>query len=297
MQATVGMTAPSRIVVSGRGMVRSGQMTGAVRQLTFQPAQAAAGPIELLTFADLRRSSDELLKRPQRPDFHVLALVRRGHGRHSVDFTDALLDTGTLVWIRPGQVTQWLDIAGVQGDLVLFTATAVAFATDTPSCWRLHGREWRLTLLAADHLRAEYDAEPAGPILPGLLVTLLRRSTATQASVPVPAGSPAQRFRALVEERLHDGHRLTVLDYAAVLGYSPRTLDRAVTAVTGVGAKTWLDQRTVLEAQRLLAHTDLSAASCGRRLGFHDPANFSAFFTHHVGRTPHRWRRQVRSGL
>ena len=265
-----------------------------VRQLPYRPAGATTGPIEVLTFGDLRRI-DRLGRRgrPQRPHFHVLALVRTGHGRHRVDFTDAPLAPGTVVWIRPGQVNQWLDVDAVEGDLVLFTPTAVAFAADTPAWWALDGQEWALVLLAADHLRAEYDASPADPVLAELLTALLRRATRTRTGTTPPPGGPAQRFYAAVEHHLARGARLDVSQYAAQLGYAPRTLTRAVAAAAGVSAKTWLDQRTVLEAQRLLAHTGLSAAACARRLGFPDPANFSAFFARCTGSTPGRWRQHA----
>lgn len=268
-------------------------MNGELRQLSYQPAAAVPGPIELLTFADLRRTDRDLRMRPQRPDFHVFALVRSGHGRHRVDFTDAQLEPGTLVWIQPGQVNQWLDVENIHGDLVLFTATATEFRARTPACWHVHGREWELVLLAASHLRAEHRASPTGPILVELLTALLRRSTDAQRAAPTPPNGPAYHFYTAVEEHLARGSRMDVLDYAAMLGYSSRTIDRAVAAECGISAKAWLDQRTVLEAQRLLAHTTLSAAACARRLGFHDPANFSAFFTHHTGTTPARWRRHA----
>ncbi|WP_425282067.1 helix-turn-helix domain-containing protein [Streptomyces albofaciens] len=67
-----------------------------------------------------------------------------------------------------------------------------------------------------------------------------------------------------------------------------RTLTRATRAVTGTGAKSFLDQRILLEAKRLLAHTDLPVGSCAHRLGFRDTGNFTTFFRRQTGLAPHR---------
>ena len=127
------------------------------------------------------------------------------------------------------------------------------------------------------------------PVVQDLLTALLRRCDPARPGAALP-DTVVRRFRLRVEEHLADATRVSVDEYAAELGYGPRTLTRAVRAATGVSAKTWLDQRTVLEAQRLLAHTDLGVAACGRRLGFVDAANFSAFSTRCTGTTPGRWR-------
>jgi AraC family transcriptional activator of pobA len=272
-------------------MVKTGQAAGHVRQLAYTPARGDGAPIELLSFADLRRIDTQGRRcEPQRPRFNVLAIVRSGHGRHSVDFTEGPLAPGSLVWVRPGQVNQWLEVDTITGDLVLFTPTAVAFTAATPVCWQLDGSSWALTLAGVDHLRSEAAADPTSPILNDLLTALLRRSVMDLGEHGAPPGGLAQQFYAAVEHHLAQGHRLSTARYASELNYAPRTLNRAVVVAAGITAKTWLDQRTVLEAQRLLVHGGLSAAACARQLGFDDAANFSAFFIRCTGMAPGRWR-------
>ncbi|MGX9230054.1 helix-turn-helix domain-containing protein [Streptomyces albus] len=113
-----------------------------------------------------------------------------------------------------------------------------------------------------------------------------------------PAPPPARptvrfaRFRAAVERDLSRTHR--VADYAAALGYSTRTLTRATRAATGTTAKNYLDTRILLEAKRLLVHTDAGSADIARRLGFGDPGDFGKFFRRLDGRTPLAFRAQAR---
>lgn len=102
-----------------------------------------------------------------------------------------------------------------------------------------------------------------------------------------------RRYRAAVERDFARCHHVD--DYARALGYDRRTLTRATRAATGLGAKQFLDRRILLEAQRLLAHTDPPAARCAERVGFTDAANFTVFFQRQTGLPPSRWR-STRSG-
>jgi AraC-like DNA-binding protein len=51
-------------------------------------------------------------------------------------------------------------------------------------------------------------------------------------------------------------------------------------------SRQFIDDRVVLEAKRLLAHTGVTVTECARRAGFDDPANFSKFFRARTGLTP-----------
>jgi AraC-like DNA-binding protein len=87
-----------------------------------------------------------------------------------------------------------------------------------------------------------------------------------------------------------------VEEYARQLGYSVRTLTRATRAVTGSGAKRLIDDRVLLEAKRLLVHTDLPAAAVGERIGFPGATSFTRFFRQRAGETPAAFRNRARGG-
>ncbi|MFE5737110.1 helix-turn-helix domain-containing protein [Streptomyces celluloflavus] len=59
-------------------------------------------------------------------------------------------------------------------------------------------------------------------------------------------------------------------------------------------AKQYLDDCTLLEAKRLLVHTDLSAADIARRLGFATPSSFAKFFRQRADCAPTGFRTQAR---
>ncbi|WP_308102964.1 helix-turn-helix domain-containing protein [Streptomyces albus] len=105
---------------------------------------------------------------------------------------------------------------------------------------------------------------------------------------------PARRSVRPVPRRSRTSRTHRVADYAAALGYSTRTLTRATRAATGTTAKNYLDTRILLEAKRLLVHTDAGSADIARRLGFGDPGDFGKFFRRLDGRTPLAFRAQAR---
>jgi AraC-like DNA-binding protein len=85
-----------------------------------------------------------------------------------------------------------------------------------------------------------------------------------------------------------------VEDYARILGYSGRTLARATLANSGLSAKEFIDRRVVLEAKRLLAHGEETAARISDHLGFVTASQFSKYFAQRTGRSPIEFRREIR---
>ncbi|UNO39512.1 AraC family transcriptional regulator [Streptomyces sp. MST-110588] len=277
----------------------------AVRQLRYRPAVGAPHGVEVIDFAALR-SMDPHGRRvlPQRPDFHVFALIGSGTGAHEADFQHYRLTEGSAVWIRPGTVHRWSDTDACDGPLVLFRPGFLpgltAAETTAPVCWRLDRQRLSLSLLAADHLGREHGTQARTPrlaspaLLSHLLAALVLRAL-PDTPAPTDAGRSGSRYtdvfrayRAAVEEHFTHWHH--VADYARALGYDVRTLTRATRAAAGTGAKTFLDQRILLEAKRLLAHTDLPVTGCARRLGFRDAGNFTTFFRRQAGTPPAAWR-------
>lgn len=97
-----------------------------------------------------------------------------------------------------------------------------------------------------------------------------------------------QQFHALVEEHFSDGWSIN--EYAQQLSVSTRSLQRACQAICGLSPVQVLHARVMLEAQRLLGHTEKSVNTIAYQLGFEDPSYFTHFFTRHMDMSPSDYR-------
>jgi len=255
--------------------------------------------------------ADAPLERVHRIDFHIVMLFAEGPVRHMIDFAEYEANAGDLLWIRPGQVHRFSRTSDYRGTVLTmqpgFLPRATVEATglyryDLPPL--LHPDGPRLTGLnsALAQLQREYEDTTTLPL--SLHTAVLRHSlTAFLLRLAHLAASSAEAerrqgdttftlFRDAVEKGFATNHSVSA--YADQLGYSRRTLVRAVRAATGETPKGFIDKRVILEAKRLLAHTDMPIGRIGAAVGFPDAANFSKFFHQHTDLTPAGFRAELR---
>ncbi|MEU5312470.1 AraC family transcriptional regulator [Streptomyces sp. NPDC021562] len=258
-----------------------------------------------------RWHADAPLERVHRIDFHVVMLFTAGPVRHMIDFAEYEAGAGDLLWIRPGQVHRFSPTCEYRGTVLTmqpgFLPRAIVEATglyryDLPPL--LHPDRPQLSALQAALANLQREYEDADTLPPSLHASVLRHSlTALLLRLAHLAASSAEAarrqadttftlFRDAVEKDFATNHSVSA--YADALGYSRRTLVRAVRAATGQTPKGFIDKRVVLEAKRLLAHTDLPIGRVGAAVGFPDAANFSKFFQLHTGQTPVAFRAELR---
>ncbi|MGV9290701.1 AraC family transcriptional regulator [Streptomyces sp. NPDC003719] len=255
------------------------------------------------------------LHRVHRIDFHVVMLLTGGPVRHMIDFAEYEATAGELLWIRPGQVHRFSPDSEYRGTVLTmqpgFLPRATVEATglyryDLPPL--LHPDEARLAALTAslDQLRREYEDATTLPLslhtavlrhtLTAFLLRLAHLAAGSARQGPGQTEAPGDTtftlFRDAVERGFATNHSVSA--YADALGYSRRTLVRAVRAATGQTPKGFIDRRVVLEAKRLLAHTDMPIGRVGAAVGFPDAANFSKFFQQHTDLTPAAFRAELR---
>lgn len=255
--------------------------------------------------------ADAPLERVHRIDFHVVMLFHEGPVRHMIDFAEYEARAGDILWIRPGQVHRFSSTDPYRGTVLTmqpgFLPRATVEATglyryDLPPLLRPDAARLAALEHALTQLEREYVDTTTLPL--SLRTAVLRHSlTAFLLRLAHLAASSAEaahehtdttftRFRDAVEKDFAVNHSVSA--YADALGYSRRTLVRAVRAATGETPKGFIDKRVVLEAKRLLAHTDMPIGRIGAAVGFPDAANFSKFFHQHTGATPVAFRTELR---
>ncbi|WP_435879090.1 AraC family transcriptional regulator [Streptomyces tuirus] len=255
--------------------------------------------------------ADAPLERVHRIDFHVVMLFGAGPVRHMVDFTEYEATAGDLLWIRPGQVHRFPRSSEYRGTVLTmqpgFLPRSTVEATglyryDLPPLLRPDAPQLAGLQAALAQLLREYEDTATLPLslhtavlrhtLTAFLLRLAHLAASTAQALRQRSDSTFTLFRDAVERDFATNHSVTA--YADALGYSRRTLVRAVRAATGQTPKAFIDKRVVLEAKRLLAHTELPIGRVGVAVGFPDAANFSKFFHQHTDRTPAAFRAELR---
>jgi AraC-like DNA-binding protein len=246
--------------------------------------------------------------RPYTLDFHDMLLVTRGRGTFTLDGHVHAIAPGTLVFTRPGEVRR-LAVPGLDGACLFFAEefVAAAFADarflDRFACFRagraspvlsLRPAQRRRFLAAFRPMEREVAAlrEDVSDALRAkvydLLVTVDRWYVARWGAPTPPSGDVVWRFTRMMERDFAHEHRVEA--YARRLGVSPGHLSALCRRELGQGAGRCLRARLALEGRRLLAHTGLTAAEVGHRLGFEDPAYFARFFRRETGEPPSSYR-------
>ncbi|MBW8795284.1 MAG: AraC family transcriptional regulator [Streptomyces sp.] len=258
-----------------------------------------------------RWHADAPLERVHRIDFHVVMLFSEGPVRHMIDFAEHEARAGDLLWIRPGQVHRFSRTCEYRGTVLTmqpgFLPRATVEATglyryDLPPLLRPDAPRLAALQASLAHLQREYEDTETLPLslhtsvlrhsLTAFLLRLAHLAASSAEAARRQADTTFTLFRDAVEKGFAANHSVSA--YADALGYSRRTLVRAVRAATGETPKGFIDKRVVLEAKRLLAHTDLPIGRVGAAVGFPDAANFSKFFQLHTGQTPVAFRAELR---
>ena len=97
-----------------------------------------------------------------------------------------------------------------------------------------------------------------------------------------------RKFTLLVEEHYKQKHH--VADYAGLLFMAPKTITHKFKRLKLPQPNDVIKNRILLEAKRLLVHTNLTAKEVGYELGYDDPAYFSRLFVVKTGQTPSAFR-------
>ena len=277
--------------------------------------------IEVMRLSDLlHRATPEHFQAPQRPQFHLLLFITRGNGRHLIDFRAHSCRCGTVLHVRPGQVQQYVTVPSFEALVVLFSPS---FVPSDHELTRLSGHDSLVdhvlpdgSLLTAgptavligrefEQLCSEYGQLKASPLSISLIRHLLQVLLLRLALLSIPKNSAAlphtaasrtvARFQRELERRFTQSHK--VGDFASWLNCSSRTLHSSCMTMRGVGPKSLIEHRVILEAQRLLVHTALPVEGISVDLGFDEPANFTRMFRRIAGTSPRSFRDDRRRAL
>jgi AraC family transcriptional activator of pobA len=99
-----------------------------------------------------------------------------------------------------------------------------------------------------------------------------------------------REYHFLVEQNFRTIH--TVAEYASMLSKSPKTLSNLFSKISTKSPLQFIQDRKMLEAKKLLQHTDKSIKEIAYEIGFEDLQTFGRFFKNYEGVSPSEFKIQ-----
>lgn len=242
-----------------------------------------------------------------RHDFHLFILQEEGRSQIEIDFKKYQLKNTAIVYIHPSQVHLMTRVG--KGNLYLVAVSnenldsrylklLEEIAPANPLF--LKPAEFSILAQAAslcidvferkdDRLYSTILKDSCNTLV-GLIISKYIEHTAPAAGL--------SRFEIVTRDFRHalEAHFVKYKrpsDYANLLNISAAYLNECVKAVTGLPVSYHIQQRVILEAKRLIYHTDKSVKEIASELGYDDYAYFSRLFTKIVGMTPLNFRKNL----
>jgi AraC-like DNA-binding protein len=260
--------------------------------------------ILVMPFMDSLRH-DPRRRLPHVHEFFQFYLIR-GRASIMVDFQEFEVGGTNAVFISPGQVHKATPVRELQGMTISFTqlffdgeSTPPSRLLELPFFFPDGGQPW-LRLRSAEALEvepllvslaAEYDRglSDAEEILRATLrLALLRLGRLYTRAFPdrksTRGAALVRQFHGELEK--HFRKQTAIASYAAALGITANHLNDVVYEQTGHSAGDWIRRRRLLDAKRMLFHSQMNISEIGYTLGFEDASYFARFFRRYEGVTP-----------
>lgn len=280
-----------------------------IPQFDLPPLAKAGILVRRLQYRDDRNES--ATTRPHRDTHYLLLLATQGHYTINLDFEPVTFSAPALLVIFPGQVHHLIDMAGPQGwgisfDAALLDGELLQLLPERiftgPRVVDAHS-DFYPQAIALMELLENLQSGSANAHVHRATRALLNALLSLIASefTPETAGAIPKESRAVLIEHAFSrllGQQFVVWKqparYADELAISVAHLNDTVKAITGRSVSTHIQQRSVLEAKRLLCHTDLSVKEIGYQVGYDEPVYFGKLFRKVTGTTPRHFRQQFR---
>lgn len=108
-------------------------------------------------------------------------------------------------------------------------------------------------------------------------------------SIPKQKQNFVQEFQILINANFKK--RQSVAEYSKSMGMTPTHLNRICKSVMNISPSGLIDERSILEAKRMLSYTAMTVAEISFELGFFDSAHFSKFFQNKTQISPSEFRK------
>jgi len=267
--------------------------------------------IEIFDLGEAYARNKSQMVIPHRTNFYNIFLFQGCKANHMLDFKTYAIDYNSLLFVNKDRVHAFDQDGDYRGKCIIFTD---GFFNKTEHDRRILNSSILFNdLHDKPHLRLdrnndkvarffqqiedELNVQPDNyqyDILRNILHNLIlfsERQKHDLGLAEIPAGADLEivfDFKKRIDEQFQNQKQVGI--YARQLNISEKKLNQATTKILGRNAKDLIDERVVLEAKRLLAHSCQSVKETGFDLGFDEPTNFIKYFRKHTQQTPVEFR-------
>jgi AraC family transcriptional activator of pobA len=285
-------------------------MANEIKKLKFK--QNADLQVEVVPLQTLSSVSKVHLVTPHRTNFYHIFLFENCQPTHFVDFEPINIQPYSLLFIDKDRVHQFDQLLKYDGRVLIFTEdffctsetdtkflrSSILFInlTDKPTI-KLNKNDFEKYINICKSITEELSL-PADNSKHILLKNFLHnfllfaeREKRKQGFTELKKGVDLD-YTLLFRDLLETNYTKlkSVNNYTQLIFISEKRLGKATRKVLGKSPKEIINDRILLEAKRLFAHSSLSIKEIGHELGFEDSAYFIRYFKKNTGTTPVEFR-------
>lgn len=226
-------------------------------------------------------------------NYFIFIFLETGIYKASIDFTDYKLAHSSLLFISPGQVHSNIDYVNVSGWLLAVDPSII-----NKEYLAIFNRIKSSDIIASVNDRESDELKKClfilsnkiesgqTPLEQTLIHSLISSYLGLFASAYASKVNSTENKRSAsisyeFKKLLNSNYKTmkSPKQYAGLLNYSPSYLNEVIKEHTGFSVSQSIHNEVILQAKRLLFHTDLSIKEIALELGYSDYAYFTRLFT------------------
>lgn len=261
------------------------------------------------TFKDHLRVN-QFIDKPHGHDFYLILLVTKGNGTHNIDFNEYKVEPRSMFILSPGQVHQWELSPETDGYVMFFTKqyflldfnhdrlTRLPFFKSSFSIpyLKLDAMDQKIVEDSFQRINNEYnkhlvDYHEMIRLYLNVLFIELSRLYKTQHEDHIEYNYELiqlNRFETLIDDHYKEHAGLPF--YADKMNISLKQLSHLCKKTIGKTPSEMIIERIILEAKRLIIHSDFSISTISETLNYSDNSYFIRMFKKVCKQTPEQFR-------
>jgi AraC family transcriptional activator of pobA len=253
------------------------------------------------------------IDKPHKHNSYLVVLFTKGSGTHEVDFSSYKVKPGSVFLLSPGQTHHWELSKDAEGFIFLHSRDYYDQAyshnaldsfpffysrQNLPVIYLNKKNEKGIQDLFAGILK-EYNSDiilkyrKICSLLDILYIELSRIYLGGNYKKVVSSSNYSMKlkqFEQLINENFME--LKSPSEYASRMNISAKHLNRISQSLTGKSTSDLISDRVILEAKRMLLHSENTISEISELLGYHDYSYFSRLFKKVCGETPTEFARR-----